>query len=484
MKSISQYLFVAALAISAVACQPYFPMVPPSGAVITEQEFTENWYVTLEGTGVKNGSDWNNALPFKDFMTMISNPASNLAEAGIHIQEGVYPATAANSISQISKTILCIRGGYSKELEYDDLSECDPEMYPTIFTGDINQDGVANEGDGAFAMVTEGGNVRFENITFKNFYQSATISADSKVNGCGSAVFGIKGAYLSTSVECNNCIFEGNVNGMSGNTSKEGGPCAFITEGYFKARNCIFIKNSAASRGGALRVNSSKAIIFMDRCYLSQNTLGNGGFGSAIQCSAGVVCLNNTTMVGNTGPGSTLNGGGAFFIANTTVVDSSNPNGSSNAAFRCESKAAADATVINSVFTSTVSNGYGLIMNSNAIMKSKGYNVFKTLNVVSGSTNPVVKADAVIDATLTGSDMGNCWSWDISQVADKLESYAIADEIYDAAVAFNPVEYSSISVLGRTFASWVTPVSFSVDGRGEARGEDGFQPGAYDPNLD
>lgn len=480
MKSIFQYLNIAALAWALVACQPYFEMVPPTGATGESSEFSDNWYVTLNGSGVKNGSDWNNALPFADFLQMIANPSSSLSESGIHIQEGVYPATKKDAINIISKDILCIRGGYSADLLYDDLSDCDSELYPTVFTGDVDGDG---NGDGAFALVTNG-NVRFENITFNKFIQNATISDLSGVGGKGTAVFAINGPYLTTSVECLNCIFDSNENAINNSAGKEGGACAFISQGYFKARDCSFINNKGNSRGGALRVNSTTSVIFLDRCYFGGNSLTGGSFGSAIQCSSGVVCMNNTTMVGNTGTGSTLNGGGGFFIANSTVIDDSEPNGTNNAAFRCESKSEADATIINSILLNSKSSGQGLILNNKAVLKSKGYNVFQTMNIVAGSTEPTTKQDLKVTTPLKGKDRGDCWEWDFSQIATDFGEFAIGDDIYDAAVAFNPVSYCSISVLGRAYANWVTPVSFSVDGRGVPRGEDGFQPGAYDVNLD
>lgn len=467
--------------LAAAACQPHFDMVPPGDGVVITQEFTENWYVSQEGSGVKNGSDWNNALPFEDFLRLISNPASALSDAGIHIKEGVYLVTEKDKYLNISKDILCIRGGYRADLSYDDVSACDPKLYPTVFTGDVDGNGTAGDGDGAFAYVTDG-SVRFENITFTNFYQSAAMAAE--IGGKGSAVFGINGPYLTTSVECNNCIFEGNVNGVSA-SAQDGGPCAFVTQGYFKARNCVFRNNSANSRGGAIRTCDKKGVLYLDRCLFTGNKLTGSTWGSAIQCSAGVICANNCTMVGNTGAGSTLNGGGAFFLANTTIIDGSAANGTNNGAFRCESKQECKTTIINSVFSNSDNSGHGICLNgSSSTLISRGFNVLKSVNKSDGVTDPTVKEDLVKDIVLAGELKDNCWVWDIAQVEADLKGYAVADEIYDAAVAFDPSAYCEISVLGRAFATWVSPTSFAIDGRGSSRGDDGLQPGSYDPNLD
>ena len=469
MKHIDICCLIPCLAL--FACQPYFPMVPPGEAVQVTQEFNDNWYVTQDGSGVKNGSDWNNALPFQDFVKMISNATTALSDAGIHIQEGEYVVTGADEVIKITKDILCIRGGYSSELEYDDLSKCDPDLYPTVFMG-----------EGAFIYLTEG-NIRFDNIEFRGFKQSAAIA--ESVGGKGSAVFGINGPYLTTSVECRNCIFRDNVNEVAGTSSQEGGPCAYVAQGYFKAKDCTFTGNSANSRGGAIRTIGKQAVLYLDRCLFTGNSLTGGNFGSAIQNSDGVICMNNCTLVGNHGGGATLNGGGAFFIANSTIIDDSALSGTTNAAFRCESKKDAGTTIINSVFGNANAGGCGIVVNSNgATLISKGYNFVKSVSLGEGCVDPTVGDDIKKDIVLAGTLDEGVWQWDIEQIAEDMKEYATEDDVYDAALNFNPALYSNISVLGRAYATWVTALAFSVDGRGEDRGEDGFQPGSYDPNLD
>lgn len=477
------YLFLI-FPLVALACQPQFDMVPPGGTTTVVQEFSDNWYVSLNGSGSKSGVDWNNALPFSQFLKMISNPSSNLSSAGIHIQEGTYLVPEKDGFLDISKDILCIRGGYSKTLEFEDQSKCDPVLYPTIFTGDVNNNGVADEGDGAFGIVN-GGTVRFENIVFSNFYKSAEMN--TKTEGKGGAVFGINGPYLTTSVECVKCQFVGNVSGVAGTSGHEGGAACFIHEGYFKARDCVFKDNSGNSRGGAIRASGKQAVLFMDRCFFTGNSIA-GDWGSAVQLSEGVVCANNCTMVGNQGKGSTLNGGGAFFLSNNTIIENSAPNGTSNAAFRCESKTDRGSVLINNVLFNENPEGYGLILNSSGTYKSRGSNVVKSISLGSGCTDPSAGEDLLVEKVkqmvLTGKVEDNCFVWDIAQVQADLKSYVTEDEVYTAAVEFDPSAYCSIAVLGRAYATWVTPASFSKDGRGKDRGEDGFQPGSYDPNLD
>ena len=441
-----------------VACQPQYDMVPPESIVPVKQEFEENWYVSKEGLGAKDGSDWDNALPFNDLLDALTSDASSFANAGIHLQEGTYTIpTGEESAIQLACNVLCIRGGYSKDLESDDLEDCDASKYPTVFTG-----------ENGFAKVS-GVSLLFENIKFSGFKAS---------------VFTIDGDHSTTSVECHNCIFDGNTSSITANASA-GGPCAYIANGYFKAKNCVFTNNSAVSRGGAIRSNSRTAVVYLDRCYFKGNKLEKE-WGLAVQCSAGVLCANNCTMIGNTGNGSTLNGGGAFFIANSTIIDDSNPNGANNAAFRCESKEEAKTTLINNVLSSSKDGGYGIILNAKGIINSKGYNVIKSVYLGSGSVDPCISTDLKNNTIIEGQadESSRCWIWDFNQISSSFLEFAVLDDIYDRAVDFDPSAYCEISLVGRSFATWVTPNAFSVDGRGVERDSDGFIPGSYEPSND
>ena len=480
MKNIIRYFIP--LCLVAVSCQPHFDMVPPpTPGQTVEKEFADNWYVTLEGTGSKAGYDWDNALPFAEFLKMISNTTTDLSNSGIHIKKGTYVVPKeADQFLNITKDVLCIRGGYDPALTGEDLSGCDPEAFPTVFSGDLNGSGAADEGDGGFIYVTDG-SVRLENITFKYFWKGDGINVDTY--GKAGAVIGVNGPYLTTSVECNNCIFEDNSAGFSGSTAYQGGPCAFVSEGYFKARGCVFQDNLGNSRGGAIRTAGKSGVVFLDRCFFTRNVL-NDTWGKAIQISDGVLCANNCTLVGHSGKGSSLNGGGAFFLSNNTIMDESSVDGVNNAAFRCESKADRNSIMLNNVFGNVNADGAGIILNSSGgVIVSRGYNFIKSVILGNNCVDPAVAEDVKKDVVLTGTVEDNCWKWELSQIAADIKGYIGADDIYDAAISFDPSLYCGISVLGRSYANWVTPNAFGMDGRGEARGED-FQPGSYDPNLD
>lgn len=480
MKHSIQYLLF--LFLLATACQPKFDMVPPGSNAGSSKEFAENWYVTADGAGVKNGKDWSNALSFKTFLSMITANDAALTNSAFHIRQGEYLVTKKNAVNIFTRDVGCIRGGYSADLTYSDLNKCDPALYPTVFTGDVNESGQADDGDGAFAYVSNG-NLRFDNIIFKNFYLSNAASG-SKTGM--SAVFGIIGSYSSTSVDCRNCTFVDNVSAVDNAAAKEGGTCAFVTEGYFKASNCVFRGNSAHSRGGAIRTNGDSqkraAVLFLNSCLFTGNSI-SGEYGSALQCSSGVMCMNNSTLVQNRGKGATLNGGGAFLVVNSTIIDDEDDSHAANAAFRCESPETGTSVIVNSLISNTAETGRSLLLN-NGVLTSGGYNLFRNIVLNGTSTDPRKPVDTVKDAALVGELQGNTWVWNVNQVIGDLKGFAIVDDVYDAVVSFDPRDYCELSVVGRTFSSWVSPLSMMKDARGSIRGDDRFQPGSYDPNID
>ena len=69
MKKILAYLLP--LALLASACQPKFEMTPPKSGTVKNLEFAENYYVTAQGDGLKDGDGWGNALPFSELLTRL-----------------------------------------------------------------------------------------------------------------------------------------------------------------------------------------------------------------------------------------------------------------------------------------------------------------------------------------------------------------------------------------------------------------------------
>ena len=85
------------------------------------------------------------------------------------------------------------------------------------------------------------------------------------------------------------------VNGQGG---VAGGTAILIASGSSKLNNVKFLDNAADSRGGAIRCNSNKAVVFMNNCLITGNSVREL-FGVGIQISSGHICMNNTTIVGN-----------------------------------------------------------------------------------------------------------------------------------------------------------------------------------------
>lgn len=98
-----------------------------AGVLCASASFATDYYVSVEGSGEKNGSSWENAIAFTDMCGKINEYQNGDV---FYFQGGTYyvPAkvpTVSNGYSFIGATT----------------------GTPTVFSGDVNGDGVANEGD-------------------------------------------------------------------------------------------------------------------------------------------------------------------------------------------------------------------------------------------------------------------------------------------------------------------------------------------------
>lgn len=469
------------------ACQKYYPMVPPPIKEV-EDDLDEEiggsmpFFATVHGSGTMDGSSWDNAMDAIGLADLMTN-YQNLSRQPIYVAEGKYVfKTAAGEGLKITKDIYNVKGGFSASSTGYNTTDWDPSKYPTIFSGDVNGNSRPDEGDCAIMSVTNG-HVKFEAINFRHGFLSHTLSAEL-AGQIGACIY-INGLPQSTSVTTINCEFRDNRTEADNNVNKSvaGGPCVLVQTGIYKARDTRFVNNGEykGGRGGAVRFNSNESCGFFDRCFFSGNTLVNK-FGSAIQVSAGHLCVNNSTFVDNVGDCGVINGGGAFLIANSTIVlDASDK---SNYAFRCESNTGKCSRLVNNVIMTEKSSGCGLNVNNKSLdLTSFGGNICQGIQYGDNgdlSTTIYVPAATDVQRTLTGSLQGDSWVYDPSGV---VTHYLTVDNVLEAVKGFKPTVYSGFANLGQTFFEWVTEAGFKVDGRGSQRNVGKIQPGSYDSNL-
>ena len=469
---------IAALSLlGAGACQKTYQMVPPPSASssddsLDDEDFGGNKetaiFVTPYGEGEIDGTSWDNAIDADTFLSLLSDQ-TDLSKAKIYLAEGDYYMSGGSVFGpEIRKKIGSVMGGYSILSKGTDLNSRDVANHTTVFSGDVNKNKRADEGDCGLLCIL-GGTSSFDGIVFRNGYINEK-TASSQKSGAGVFVDG----DADTWVEFVNCRFEDCVSAAS-TPSYAGGAAVYVKAGQARLKACELSGCSGASRGGALRCNNDKAILFLDKCSIHGNSV-NYDWGSGLQLSSGTICVNNSTfcsnVVGWPGSGGTVNGGGAMLVLNSTIISDD-----TTAGIRCESDARNGSFFANNISLNT--NGApGFLLNGNGkVAVSGGHNIF---NKVAGELQSAT-TDVTYDADLKnfGSLENGAYIWDNAKVS--LATYATATEIDGYARGFKPA-VCPVAEIGKVFAEWCD--GFAVDGRGKARNPEKLLPGAYDPCLE
>ncbi len=476
-KSVIFCAMSTALLYMSQSCQKHYDMVPPP--VIQEDDdlddeiigTPEDYFVTLYGDGEMDGSSWENALDADGLIDLLTG-TSDLSKCYIHVCEGTYYLSSASNTSlTLKKNVAGIFGGYSSLSEGTDTGNRNTAKYPTVFSGDLNGDGTANEGDCGL-MTVNAGHVKIDGITFEHGYITETAASAMK-NGSG---FFVDGDAATTILELSDCIVRECISGAT-TSNYAGGAVAVIMAGQIRMRDVLLIGNESNNRGGAIRCCEDGSILMLDRCLVKGNYLKDL-WGHAIQMSGGNLCMNNCTIYDNTSgrTGAQINGGGSMLIINSTVVGVPGDNWG---AIRCESYKGSTTRFINNVLFSQTGSGYGFYLNGNNEAASFGFNVYDKVNAVQMLASDKQYTDG-FDTLCSYSDEENVFVW-IPSDAD-ITTYATADQVIEAVTGFNPQKCPVVN-LGSVFADWCTSDGFSVDARGSARNPGKLQPGAYDACL-
>lgn len=276
-------------------------MLPAAGAMASD------YYVSVDGNGSKDGSSWDNALPFATFYANVNNYTNGDT---FYFAGGTYCAT--------NKTPTAITNGYTFIGGFDPAltgiehtTPTYPSSTPTIFSGDVNKNGEQDAEDASrfLALKTntkKGGDTQkpfvIQGIEFTNCYDATSTPTHGalQLNNC-------------YDVTIKNCRFYNN------NTKKSGyGGMAFTAyRSTSFVQDCEFTNNSAVQRGGAVYVwvdgtDYSKGYTVFERCLFSGNKVSDETkpLGSAIFYSHGpALWLVNCTITGNDAPS-----GGAVYV--------------------------------------------------------------------------------------------------------------------------------------------------------------------------
>lgn len=358
-----------------------------AGVLCASASFATDYYVSVEGSGEKNGSSWENAIAFTEMCGKI-----NEYENGdvFYFQGGTYyvPAkvpTVSNGYSFIGATT----------------------GTPTVFSGDVNGDGVATEGDAStllfIQLATKNGDTSkhfvLKNITFTGAYVNQARTSALRVDNSGW-------------VDVQNCIFDKNISVYS-KDNNYGGPACLLERSTVNFTDCKFVNNESKGRGGAIKLTSdtqAKGYTNLLRCLVSGNkasSLGSAIFfnhGQELNIINSVITENVSGTEGEIGAifsiGADNNYARQITIINSTVagnIGGAQILGRKDAAIR----------IANSIMVGDGTAPAILLQDTPKSFVSNGYNIIGMYSIGTASTSAWMTSDFVSDDNTLSSIFGS-----------------------------------------------------------------------------
>ena len=357
-----------------------------AGVLCASASFATDYYVSVEGSGEKNGSSWENAIDFTSMYGKI-----NTYENGdvFYFQGGTYYVPA--KVPTVSK-------GYSFIGATTGT--------PTIFSGDVNGDGVANEGDAPsllfIQLATINGNTSkhfiLQNITFTGAYVNQTRTSALRVDNSGW-------------VDVQNCIFDKNISVYS-KDNDHGGPACLLERSTVNFTDCKFINNESVGRGGAIKLTSAptKGYTTLNRCLVSGNkakTLGSAIFfnhGQELNIINSVITENVSGTEGEVGAIFSI-GADSKYARQITFINSTVAGNIGGAQMLGRKDAV--IRLANSIIVGDGTAPAILLQDKPKSFVSNGYNIIGKYSIGTASTSAWKTSDFVSDDNTLNSIFGS-----------------------------------------------------------------------------
>lgn len=430
--------------------------------------FATDYFVTPDGKGTGDGLSWDNAMSLDAFR---EKAAIESTERNVYyFAEGKYIVAEPLKIYKNGCTLI---GGFAPDLtgtSHDTPTY--PSATPTVFTGDVNQDGTANAGDAQCIISvktdTKNGDdskkVVLQGLELTGAYSQSAPKDNAEARGA---------LHLENCgyVEVDNCLFYGNVSEepAEGNAKLVGGMAFTSHRSQAVLNDCEFTDNSAVSRGGAIKLTSdnlnkakdAKGKTVFNRCLIANNTIKND-LGSAICMQTGAYLqIINSTITGN------VAGEGASAVYATGEDDAN-----SRSVYIVNSTIAGNEGGVQ-VEVTKGNNGANLYVANSIIVSEEGdaMSIGDVRNFGNGGMNVV------------GSDANNVLTWGDTDDAKAENNYAaiFGDNVRGANGVIEPLadegKYTANALTAAT-ADWGIEADLTVDQTGAKRA-DGSTPGAY-----
>lgn len=359
-----------------------------AGVLCASASFATDYYVSVDGSGEKSGSSWENAIAFTEMYSNINTKYKN--GDVFYFQGGTYyvPAkvpTVSNGYSFIGATT----------------------GTPTVFSGDVNGDGVATEGDAStllfIQLATKNGDTSkhfvLKNITFTGAYVNQTRTSALRVDNSGW-------------VDVQNCIFDKNISVYS-KDNNHGGPACLLERSTVNFTDCKFTNNESVGRGGAIKLTSdvsTKGYTNLLRCLVSGNkakTLGSAIFfnhGQELNIINSVITENVSGTEGEVGAIFSI-GADSNYARQVTLINSTVAGNMGGAQVLGRKDAA--IRIANSIIVGDGTTPAISLQEKPKQVLSKGYNIIGMYQVDDASTTAWKTSDFVSDDNTLSSIFGS-----------------------------------------------------------------------------
>lgn len=416
------------------------------------------YFVKTDGTG--DGTSWDDAMSPSTFLAKLKGGFATGTD--VYLAAGTYLVGSSAAECLKFSTGICLHGGYAPDIKGVNTSITYPSAFETVFSGDLNCNGKADEGDMRLADVTTTIPVTFKGITFRGGF----ISSSTKGERSGITVTdgGAVNMEYCTLEDCNNTVVNPSY--------QAGGSAVFISYGDVRMSKCVVRNNKSDNRGGAIRlmnVGGHTSHLYMDDCLVTGNRV-SGPYGGAIQVSGPdcPIVMNNCTVTGNSAGagGAGINSPSPITLANCTFVDNlCTVNGSEGQEMRIESNGLVH--IINSIFIEhegkSSNSAPSICVNGGSFsVASDGYCYYS-----------YVKGNFTADKTDT-KGLGYKQLFGNGVLADN-DGYPQTIALVNSAFKTTP-----LSVVQSFAVKYGVPFQVSLDQRGMSRGSGLISPGAFE----
>lgn len=195
-----------------------------------------------------------------------------------------YPPDPSNDSLPIRMKHRCVMlGGFDAS-----TGERDYKLYPTILSGDIQQDNEINNNSKTILKIEEGYSI-IDGFIIENGFANGDYCI------CDLEDFSGAGIFTSYDLTVKNCVFRNNHATSSNGYGIGAALYASYTSDSMRVINCTFYNNTSTGNGGAVTFDQAPGIV--NNCVFFNNISPNG----ALHVWANEVTVNNSIFFNNNG---------------------------------------------------------------------------------------------------------------------------------------------------------------------------------------